>query len=808
MLKRGILILIFVLLTVISIKAQTYTQGSACGSIDAACVIDGICNSGELPLKCSDCKGKGIYSLVKTSKKAGFVGSQVAIDSSALSSPYVTGFLIRTSWDIVEPTEGAYYWGGTASPSQCGINVYCGIDDIINQVDTYAPGKKVKINIISGAATPNWIYTAGSQKLDFIDTSTGSICATCSSPCAMPIPWDNTYITKWVNLVNLFGAKYDSNPTVSSTAVVGVVRVSEEMHLPKNADLCPGGTTWTGLDLDYKNKIKNTWITMTNTYALAFPNKDLMISVQTPIAYSDNSIIVDPIVQNGYNLYGSKFQVQGDFLSETTMPGFYHYELIKDCSTKTVAGFQMLWAAVWNPQSNNRQGDLQASIEKGLRAGASYFEIYEEDIISVDPEISEGVRYAYYATQGEPLPYYSSFKGQTTDFTMQLTKELGPGLNSVTMAVLEKVNNGTIDFDSQTLDFRNLDLEQYVTIDENKIGYDEFNLLTLKDKIVTFTLSNLDSLVKTTPLAINKRYAPKIMVNDGTGLKDCPLNICTITSFSDINGNGNIDTVTFTADLNDAIAVGDNALFSVEQCTLVNGRCETQISAGGGNGYEDGWIKYLASWTKNTGGLNLNIGSVKTDCSKYRSWMDFDISNIYDTSQVYDAKLRFVINTVDNIENRYLSVRSISNGASMGASILAGMIETGKEYTNFIPSLAQTELALISTVEDLETSLIGNSFSIGLMMSDETCTTNNAFATIDSSESAGQEPKLLIYYNNCRDEDSDCDGCIAQLTELEPYANAWLNGNVWQYPIASSQISQQDLTVALHKWVNMALVCP
>ena len=144
----------------------------------------------------------------------------------------------------------------------------------------------------------------------------------------------------------------------------------------------------------------------------------------------------------------------------------------------------------------------------------------------------------------------------------------------------------------------------------------------------------------------------------------------------------------------------------------------------------------------------------------------------------------------------------------MGASILAGMIETGKEYTNFIPSLAQTELALISTVEDLETSLIGNSFSIGLMMSDETCTTNNAFATIDSSESAGQEPKLLIYYNNFRDEDSDCDGCIAQLTELEPYANAWLNGNVWQYPIASSQISQQDLTVALHKWVNMALVCP
>ena len=86
---------------------------------------------------------------------------------------------------------------------------------------------------------------------------------------------------------------------------------------------------------------------------------------------------------------------------------------------------------------------------------------------SVNPKgVAVGALPCVEAPPAENIPLYSTFNGSTTNFSSV------PDINAVFNAILEKTSHGKINFSGQTLNFSSLDLDGYVTIGNNLIGFD------------------------------------------------------------------------------------------------------------------------------------------------------------------------------------------------------------------------------------------------------------------------------------------------------------------------------------------------
>lgn len=111
----------------------------------------------------------------------------VAPDVAA--KPFVKGILARMGWNILEPTEDNYNWTL--------------LDGQISAAVSY--GKKVSLAIGSGIAIPQWVFSAGAQRLvtsvPFVDT--------------IAVPWDATYLGKWTDLIADLGAHYAGDTTLA-----------------------------------------------------------------------------------------------------------------------------------------------------------------------------------------------------------------------------------------------------------------------------------------------------------------------------------------------------------------------------------------------------------------------------------------------------------------------------------------------------------------------------------------------------------------------------------------------------------------
>ena len=74
---------------------------------------------------------------------------------------------------------------------------------------------------------------------------------------------------------------------------------------------------------------------------------------------------------------------KGNWLKAGTKSSFLPYKLISEINKKsynvnTLTGFQMAWSS---KNSELTQGTLSESVNRGLEAGAKYFELYEIDIL-------------------------------------------------------------------------------------------------------------------------------------------------------------------------------------------------------------------------------------------------------------------------------------------------------------------------------------------------------------------------------------------------------------------------------------------
>lgn len=299
---------------------------------------------------------KGVFDLV---------GSEKSFSTTALQSPYVTGIVIRTFWSTVEPTEGNYNWQY--------------IDSSLQAAQSY--NKVATIFVASGVSTPTWVYDAGAQKFSMIDVNPYH--ATYGQTFDMPIPWDGVYLQKWAQFVKAFGARYDSHSAVHHVVLANPTPFSLEMYMPHSKEdqqhLREAGYT--------DDRVFRAWQQIIDAYAQAFPSKPWAISIAPVMSGTQ---LTDRIVSYGLQKYGKRMLVQASWLSAHTTS--QRLAWVSRYTQQTTVGFQMLWASSWNAQSNDRQGDLLTSIQKGIQAGASFLEIYEADIIN--PDYANDIKYA------------------------------------------------------------------------------------------------------------------------------------------------------------------------------------------------------------------------------------------------------------------------------------------------------------------------------------------------------------------------------------------------------------------------------
>ncbi len=344
----------------------------------------------------------GVYYLPK---------ANAPIQDHELASPDIVGVSVRSGWGEIESEEGKFNWQY--------------LDEALKVAERNK--KKVMFRVIAGMATPKWVYTAGAKEFKYTDPNPYH--RTYGQTMSMVIPWDEIYLSKWKNFIRAFGKRYDGNSSISIIQMTGPAR-GGEMHLEAKKDK----ERWQ--QVGYSNeKLVNAWKRTIDAYAEAFPDKYLAIDIAKPVLFDDSLKIVEDVLAYGYQKLGKRFCVQGNWLAAKTREDSDLYNLIKEYSSKTIVGFQMLWSASAEgaqkmergiergdassetmierprrmgrgaidseeakmrgqrqPRGDRMGGTLREAIEKGLAAGASYLEIYGRDIRN--PGLKGDIQYA------------------------------------------------------------------------------------------------------------------------------------------------------------------------------------------------------------------------------------------------------------------------------------------------------------------------------------------------------------------------------------------------------------------------------
>lgn len=286
---------------------------------------------------------KGIYSLMK--------GLDI-VNPSILNLPFVSGVSIRASWDVLEPEEGKFDWSY--------------LDNALYEVKK--ANKKAMIRILPGVRSPKWVY--GKDVTTVEVTGAGTYLKKYGKSFIAPVPWNENYLKAWTKFVYALGERYSMADTVVLVHITGPNVRSAEMHLPKQGDeralMMKAGYS--------KNRIVSAWKTVIDAFANAFPKKSLALNMAIPLK---NDHAMEDIIQYGISKLGQRLYIQGNFLSAYTRDSFHTYEVIFNLKKNNYVnvGFQMLGAS-----DESRMGNLTGAVQKGLDAGASYFEIYEKDV--------------------------------------------------------------------------------------------------------------------------------------------------------------------------------------------------------------------------------------------------------------------------------------------------------------------------------------------------------------------------------------------------------------------------------------------
>jgi hypothetical protein len=296
----------------------------------------------------------GIYDLPAVAGK---------IDSRAAGAGFVTGYSIRTSWRRLEPKQGKYNW------------------TYIDQSIALAKqkGKYVVLRVLAGMESPDWVKNDPTiEKMSFIGRDPNQ--AYYNQMVTVVKPWDPNYLKKWYAFLDTLAKRYRNEPLLYWVAVSGPVMSSATPLLP--------GDPQTEAEIKKQGYTHETWVAVwkeaIDRTAAAFPGKSVSLCLDPP---KWDASVANELADYAVPKYGARICLQSNGLSakwpvmEQKDPAYKQFvDIFRQYRGKATIGFQMTWAAAW-ANGTDRLGLLDAAIKVGLDLGATYLEIYQDDLI-------------------------------------------------------------------------------------------------------------------------------------------------------------------------------------------------------------------------------------------------------------------------------------------------------------------------------------------------------------------------------------------------------------------------------------------
>src|SRR4030095_15732861 len=208
---------------------------------------------------------KGMY--IFSSGKLSATNQALTSAGTAISNANCDGVRWQARWSDIEATPDTYTWQY--------------LDDAVALAA--ANNKKCGIFINAGRVCPEWLYAApyNAQSYTYQDTP-GAIGDT------IPVPGDPVFLTRWQKFITAFGARYDTNPTVSYIIITGVGKSDEWDTAPGMLDTAALGSTQAQV---------NTWKSASKQiidfYMSAFPNTTVMGLPKPP--FNPSNAAEDPL---------------------------------------------------------------------------------------------------------------------------------------------------------------------------------------------------------------------------------------------------------------------------------------------------------------------------------------------------------------------------------------------------------------------------------------------------------------------------------------------------------------------------------
>jgi hypothetical protein len=305
----------------------------------------------------------------------------------------IAGVDVRVNWADLEP-----------SPNQCNWQI---IDQVFDEATNAS--KFIVLSVVPGFGTPDWVTNnlpPGNSSATF-DRQYGP---REGLPGALPIPWDQTYLSLWFTFLQNIADRYENNPALRMVSAAGPTSVSEEMSLPDR--IHDPALPNNGSDLDAwstlgytPDKYTGAWNTVFQQYAQIFPSQYISLSLYPGLPIGNNGKHDESqrastprrVVQAGAQIQG-RLVVQGNGLRSVS-GGPNVYDLVKASRGSVTTGFQMTTSATRNPYMEGGldacpQGPTQTpstcdqvlalslALNNGLAGSAEFLEVYQPDVLN------------------------------------------------------------------------------------------------------------------------------------------------------------------------------------------------------------------------------------------------------------------------------------------------------------------------------------------------------------------------------------------------------------------------------------------
>lgn len=324
-----------------------------------------------------------LFIIISIQGQAQFIGQSgvyylgtagLPISTTNYSNANINGVVVRFKWNDVEPTPGNFNWAF--------------VDGEISKAITY--NKKVSLQPLD---KPDWLGSIGAKQYNYIDKNTAH--TTYGQVLSEVIPWDSTYVSQYKIFIQNLAAKYANNPVVTYVNTIGG---NFSRNLPDtvitNTTTLTKQAFWKAFSYN-ADSLGSLMNKMTDFYMSQFPTTPLWCSVDyvlfQPNATGQARNYLASIYCNyGISKYPDRFGLFREDISACNPPQPIstgsQWFIMQQNTCRT--GAQMLWSVQDGPtrmnqcgiQPNTKSAVLDSAVNKALKFGMRYLEIYGVDI--------------------------------------------------------------------------------------------------------------------------------------------------------------------------------------------------------------------------------------------------------------------------------------------------------------------------------------------------------------------------------------------------------------------------------------------